>query len=213
MSAGSIAGLVLGSSVLGALLGGYLGGRTERETSFRERLIQASVDFLGSVANARNALSHTRRGMDRALASASDGGGASGEMSTATRLEAEHALDELDDAISSLWATIPLLLVVFPTAGVANAGRALTEALDSSRQRLAHAYATGQPVNFGREYERLDRLHLAYAEIARQDIRRGAFRSRSAQVRRHRASPIPPVRYRLRGPGILTSVRWERTSR
>src|SRR4051812_28913535 len=118
MSGASIAGLVLGSSVVGALLGGWLKSVTEREASFRDRLIVASVDFLSSVAQTRNQLDSARRALDSADRQTAN--------SRRRRDDAvARAFDELHEAVSALWNAVPLLLVVFPTSTVADAARAL----------------------------------------------------------------------------------------
>src|SRR5437867_1975081 len=134
MSAGSIAGLVLGSSVIGALLGGWLKSVAEREASFRERLIVASVDFLDTVSQTRSKLDGARRVLD---------GHRRQPAGTHTPVEqhgAKRTLDDLHDAVAALWNSIPLLMVLFPRTAVADAARALTEELAAAETSLANAW-------------------------------------------------------------------------
>jgi hypothetical protein len=219
MSPAGYLGLVLGSSVLGAVLGGYIKSTSEREASFRERLVTTSVDFLASVAKTRDALGHARRVINQALAD----GGAKRSSAAAKSDDPEQALTAASDAVSALWAMIPLLLVLFPTPDVAKAARALTDALDDAQSRLADDWRRKVPTEFGTEYERIDDLHIRYAEAARRDIRRSAYRSWRLRRRsepwsdehpdRRPASPIPPLRYRLLGPRVLQSTRWQQGGR
>jgi hypothetical protein len=215
MSAAGILGLVLGSSVLGAVLGGYIKSTSEREASFRERLVTTSVEFLASVAKTRDALVYARRVINQAPAD----GGAERSPAAASPADPEQALTAAGDAMSALWAMVPLLLVLFPTPDVAKAARSLTEALDGALSRLADDWRRKVPTEFGTEYERIEDLHIRYAEAARRDIRRSAYRSWRLRRRsepwsdehpdRRAASPIPPLRYRLLGPRVLKSSRWQ----
>jgi hypothetical protein len=198
---------------------------TEREAAFRERLVTASVDFLAAVAKTRDAVKRAREAIDAALAvggkqTTPENGPGATAASTAARTvkgdggqghqssagNVDDALATVEEAVSALWAAVPLLLVLFPTAEVSDAARGLTAALDGARSRLAGDWRRGSISDFGSEYRRIDDLHLRYAEAVRRDIRRGAYRYwmlRRRSLKRRSAvlpSPIPQFRYRLFGP-------------
>jgi hypothetical protein len=172
MSAESVIGLVLGSTVLGGVIGAFLQSARQREEVFRERMIDRSVAFLATVATAQRALSDAHRGVLRQLEK---------ERPASEEVEATHgAIETAADSVRGAWPFIPVLLVVFPGQEVARAAGSLVDAMTELLKSIgALQEGREEPAETLSRFEQVEEKHLAYAELVNQAIRRRAFRRKS----------------------------------
>jgi hypothetical protein len=164
--------LVLGSSVLAAVLGAYATSVWQREERFRDRMVEAAVDFLKQVATVQSTV------VDTATTVLSD---------AAQEASLDGAGDQIRLQATSLWPSVPILMVVFPTQEVADAARALIQQIEDTPTALAAAVDRTRPLAHQRlkeHLERLDRLHTEYAITVNTAIRGHAFKDRFAPRRR-----------------------------
>jgi hypothetical protein len=167
MSVESVIGLVLGSTLLGGVVGAYVQSARQREERFRERMIEAAISYLSEVPKARHAL---------------------GEAVVVVRNEKspDAAFTTARAAIDALRAMHPLLMVVFPDERVARAGGQLVLALESLLEHLRRCSPAEVTKDHLEPYwGEISRAHMMYAVVANHAIRQPAFRRNAlARLRR-----------------------------
>lgn len=155
---GETLGLVLGSSVLAAGIGAYLQAGRQREEQFRERMIQAALEFLEQTAAAQEVLLGVEN--QQAYPPAEDGA----------------ARNEILDAVNAPWTTVPRLEIVFPDHKVADAARDLITAIDDLNKMLIEADGRlSQEEIASLKADVGDKADI-YTAVTRKSIRRPAFR-------------------------------------
>lgn len=140
--------ILLGSSVLAGVLGAYAQSFRQREEQFRERMIEAALEFLSEETEAEKHL-----------------------------LSIGHVSDAVDDSIDAgnrAWTAVPLLAIVFPDDSVASAASELLHVIEDARNSLVKAGGALAE----KERGDIERARANFTRVTQEAIRKRAFRTK-----------------------------------